>query len=102
MQTRTSTGVDTSDTSTQHSKSGAKLDPADKMPFPNTVQFFPDELDKTLQRITKLLDSSCIQLKDLQERNMNMKQHHTWPPIYPDGQSFISSVCITHVAKLVS
>lgn len=102
VQIRTSSGVDKSEISTQHSISGAKLDSADKMPFPNTVQFFPGKLHKTLQRITELLDSSCIKLKDLQERNMNMKQYHTQPPIYPNGQNFISSVYITHVAKLVS
>lgn len=102
VQIRTSSGVDKPETSTQHSISGAKLDSADKMPFPNTVQFFPGKLHKTLQRITELLDSSCIKLKDLQERNVNMKQYHTRPPIYPNGQNFISSVYITHVAKLVS
>jgi len=41
VQTRTSTGADNSETSTQHSKSRAKPESADKMPFPNTVQFLP-------------------------------------------------------------
>lgn len=50
-----STGVDNSETSSQHSKSGAKLDFPDKMSFPNTVQFSPGELCKTYQVTVQLL-----------------------------------------------